>query len=180
MKKRCGDPKYREFHLYGGRGIVFVPSWSNYEGFKAWALESGWKPGLTIERKDVNGNYEPTNCIFVPPSEQSQNRRKRETWRDGLVTSSRWKGVTFKPADEKNRTVTDKWISTICLNQVQIFLGHFANESEAAFAYNVASQRLFNAWAVRNEIPEGLLTEEMKVSIADRVNRLLDQKQLVS
>ena len=72
MKYRCNNPHYREYARYGGRGIKLCDEWSeNSQVFITWALENGYKPGLTIDRIDNDGNYEPSNCRFIPRIENS-------------------------------------------------------------------------------------------------------------
>lgn len=75
MKQRCTNPKTTRFEDYGGRGIRVCDEWLKYENFRDWAYRSGYKEGLSIERVNVNGNYEPFNCTWIPLLEQANNRR---------------------------------------------------------------------------------------------------------
>lgn len=86
MKNRCTNPNDHSYKHYGGRGIKYTTEWKTFEPFYDWAMQSGYKEGLTIERKDVNGNYEPDNCCWIPPSKQGVNTR-RTVWieHEGVV-----------------------------------------------------------------------------------------------
>lgn len=81
MNKRCYNPNTNNYANYGGRGIAVCDEWREYEPFKQWALEQGYDPTnknrneQTIDRIDVNGNYEPSNCRFVDNRVQSNNKR---------------------------------------------------------------------------------------------------------
>lgn len=75
MRERCEDPKNRAYENYGGRGIVVCDEWKEYLPFRNWALSNGYMQGLTIDRKNNDGNYEPLNCRFVTPAVQSRNKR---------------------------------------------------------------------------------------------------------
>ena len=75
IKDRCFNLKEPAFKYYGGRGITICPEWkNNYLAFKKWALSSGYKNNLTIDRVDNNGNYEPTNCQWLTKRENAKKR----------------------------------------------------------------------------------------------------------
>lgn len=75
MKRRCNNPNVLHYEDYGGRGIKVCDSWNDYINFKEWAISSGYKEGLTLDRIDVDGNYEPSNCRWVGWHTQQRNRR---------------------------------------------------------------------------------------------------------
>lgn len=83
IKQRCDNPNCKSYKNYGGRGIIYNISWSKYENFKRdmiikyiSSIKKYGKAGLSIERKDVNGNYCFDNCIFIPHFQQGSNTRK--------------------------------------------------------------------------------------------------------
>ncbi len=76
MKTRCDNPKSGKWEHYGGRGISYDPKWKSFECFYL-DMFPFWFEGLTLERKDNNGNYCQDNCDWVPQSVQNGNRRPR-------------------------------------------------------------------------------------------------------
>lgn len=77
MKTRCYNPNQEEFHNYGGRGIVVCEEWKNSKRvFVEWAMKSGYQDGLSLDRIDVNGNYEPGNCRWATDHIQTRNMRR--------------------------------------------------------------------------------------------------------
>lgn len=75
MKRRCSSPSEKSFKDYGGRGITVCQEWEEFEPFMKWALTVGYKDDLTIDRINVNGNYEPDNCKWSTLKEQARNKR---------------------------------------------------------------------------------------------------------
>lgn len=75
MKTRCYNKNHKYYADYGGRGIKVCDEWKDYIGFKQWAIPAGYHEGLSIERIDVDGDYCPENCKWIPLSEQNRNKR---------------------------------------------------------------------------------------------------------
>lgn len=76
MRRRCLNPRNPGFENYGGRGISICPRWSDYSAF---LVDMGRKPSPShsLERKNVDGNYEPSNCRWATAREQRSNQRRR-------------------------------------------------------------------------------------------------------
>lgn len=74
IRHRCNNPKASDYKYYGGKGIKVCQEWSDFEAFKEWAINSGWEPNLTIDRKDASKDYSPENCRWA--TMQTQNRNK--------------------------------------------------------------------------------------------------------
>ena len=87
MKERCLNPKNSNYRNYGGRGIEVCPEWLNdFEEFRNWSLKTGYdynapKGECTLDRIDVNGNYEPSNCRWITIQEQNKNKRPSSEWK---------------------------------------------------------------------------------------------------
>lgn len=74
MKQRCTNPNRKDYEFYGGRGINICPKWLQFSSF---LKDMGERPlGMSLDRIDVNGDYEPKNCKWATQSEQVKNRRK--------------------------------------------------------------------------------------------------------
>lgn len=93
MKQRCYNKKHTKYKNYGGRGISICNEWLfNSNAFYSWAITNGYNDDLTIDRIDVNGNYEPSNCRWVTMKTQQNNRtnNKNITMRGQTKTLSQW------------------------------------------------------------------------------------------
>lgn len=75
MRQRCTNKRNKDYKYYGGRGIQVCLAWTEYSSFRDWAISSGYAQGLTIDRINTNGNYEPQNCRWITIQEQQKNRR---------------------------------------------------------------------------------------------------------
>ena len=75
MKQRCTNPNYPRSKDYMGRGITICREWlDDFMNFYNWAMGNGYEDELSIDRIDVNGNYEPSNCRWITIQEQQLNR----------------------------------------------------------------------------------------------------------
>lgn len=76
MKTRCFNSNEKCYKHYGGRGISVCDEWKDdFGAFYDWSISNGYKDGLSIERKNVNENYEPNNCEWITIKEQAANKR---------------------------------------------------------------------------------------------------------
>lgn len=92
MKKRCLNPKNHAYKYYGGRGIHVYKDWLDFPTFYDWAMANGYQKNLTIDRIDSNGNYEPSNCRWMPLKEQNNNKTSSHkiTFRSETKTLRDW------------------------------------------------------------------------------------------
>ena len=77
MLNRCDNPNNQSFGDYGGRGIKVCEEWRSVQVFADWAMKNGYDDDLTIERINNDGDYEPSNCEWIPKGEQVLNQRVR-------------------------------------------------------------------------------------------------------
>lgn len=90
MVQRCTNLSQPDYYRYVGRGITVCQEWrESFEAFETWALANGYSKGLQLDRINNDGNYEPGNCRFVTPKENSSNRSSNTyVWLDGLVLTA--------------------------------------------------------------------------------------------
>ena len=79
MIHRCYDPKHHKYYRYGARGISVCDDWrNNYDTFYNWAINNGYKEGLSIDRINNDGNYEPSNCRWTTRKQQQRNMSRNK------------------------------------------------------------------------------------------------------
>lgn len=125
MKYRCCNSKSDSFKNYGERGISVCDKWLNdFMSFYNWAIHNGYKEGLTLDRKNSNGNYEPDNCRWTTKFVQAQNKRRLQK-----NNTSGYRGVSY-------RTENQMWSVRIHINKKTILLGYFKTALEGAKVYD--------------------------------------------
>ena len=118
VKYRCYCKTSKDYANYGGRGIVMCDEWKNdFLVFYNWAISNGYKEEktdkglniLTLDRIDVNGNYEPSNCRFVTNAVQALNKRNTmsdsERYRECPVCKNKFK---VSQRTSKQKTCSNK------------------------------------------------------------------------
>lgn len=97
IKSRCYNPNARQYENYGGRGIRMCDEWQDPQKFVEWCYQTGYdklapKGECTIDRIDVNGNYEPSNCRWATALEQANNKRNtvRYKYNEKSMTIAEW------------------------------------------------------------------------------------------
>lgn len=112
MKNRCYRKNYPQYNNYGGRGIKVCDEWLNdFLTFKNWSLENGYKEGLSIDRINPNGNYEPNNCRWITMFEQASNKRNNifYTINGETKTQAQWCRTYNIPVTNVRRRLNSGW-----------------------------------------------------------------------
>ena len=120
MIYRCNNPKDKSYKNYGGRGITVCEEWLDLKVFIDWCEET-YIEGMTLDRINVDKNYQPENCRWVNMSVQNSNKGIKET------NTSGYTGVTW----HKNR---NRWCSAIRSQGVLINVGTFKDKMDAVVA----------------------------------------------
>ena len=93
--QRCENEDSTGYKNYGGRGVRVFSEWHDFTVFREWAVKNGYNDKLSIDRIDVNGDYEPSNCRWVTIEIQANNKRKNVfiTYNNETKTASKWAGI---------------------------------------------------------------------------------------
>jgi hypothetical protein len=150
MKDRTLNPMCKQYNGYGGRGITICEEWLDVQNFYNWAITNGYEEdkGLSIDRIDNDGNYEPSNCRWTTRVIQARNQRMYKN------NSSGYKGVHLNKKTNKYRAV-------ITINKEKIHLGLFPTAEEGAIAYNNYIIENNLEGFILNEIPQEHLEKEI-------------------
>lgn len=127
IRRRCLNPNYKYFYLYGERGISVCEEWLGKDGqknFREWAVNNGYEKGLTIDRIDNNKGYSPDNCRWVTSKEQSYNRRSNKliTIHGKTQTVTEWAKETGMPIGTLQNRLRYGWEEDRLLEPKQVHL----------------------------------------------------------
>jgi len=137
MMGRCYNLKNKHYQSYGGRGISVCIDWQDLANFVSWA-ESTYIEGMTMDRINNDGNYEPTNIRWSDKTTQALNKRISKSNTSGFVGIYWHKGNT-------------KWFAQISVNKIVIYLGYFNSVQEAVQARDI--------YIIENKLPHKLSTD---------------------
>jgi hypothetical protein len=92
MRRRCNNYKRPDFKWYGALGVKVCAEWGRASSFIEWAMASGYRDDLTLDRIDVRGDYGPDNCRWADIKTQERNRRnnRRITFNGETMCMSEW------------------------------------------------------------------------------------------
>lgn len=117
IKTRCYNKNSSGYKDYGGRGIKMCDEWLDFWTFREWAYANGYKDGLTIERKDNDGDYCPENCCWIESFEQASNKRNNTFIEYGgkKQTAAQWARELGVGKDTITYRVRAGWTPEECL-----------------------------------------------------------------
>ena len=137
MKSRCYNRNNKNYKDYGKKGVIICDEWLGENGFVnfyKWSMSHGYSENLSIDRIDVNGNYEPSNCRWTDVITQENNRTNNHiiTYNNETMTMAMWArklGIGYKTL--ANRILTYGWsIEKAFTTPVRERLNNKENESE--------------------------------------------------
>ena len=147
IKGRCYNPKSHGFEHWGGRGIIICDEWLNeFKLFYDWCIGNGWKKGLSIDRINNNGNYEPLNCRIVTHQENNCNTRLIN-----VANNSGYRGVCY---DKR----VGFYRGYVNYKKKRIFDSNFSTAKQAAIARDI--------FCIKNNIPLPLNFPELQFNQA--------------
>lgn len=179
MRGRCYRPNEPKYKNYGGRGITICEEWSGKTGFAnfvTWSYANGFEMGLTIDRIDVNGNYEPLNCRWITNQEQQNNKTNNHyiTYNGETKSMTVWArllGIKTKKAEKlvykKKLETIEEWLEYLEKQKRGEIRGHkshiyYYNDmtmEEISEKYNI---KLITLYARRKKNPDITFEELVK------------------
>lgn len=135
MKRRCNNKNDSHYESYGGRGIKVCKEWDDYEVFAEWAKMNNYSKNMTIDRIDLDKDYTPDNCRWIPMEEQPKNKRNTvyliyEGKQKRMVEIAKEIGIRTKTLSsryyrfkKRNPDVSDDSITVEMIEPTEVFKG---------------------------------------------------------
>ncbi len=158
--------KCKQYKNYGGRGITMCDEWKNdFQAFYDWSITNGYKSGLTIDRIDVNGNYEPYNCRWVDWNTQQNNRRNNKyiSYNGKTMSLSDWCKYYNADYDLIESRMLNGWSFDRALN---------TPKQSKIFIWYKGKQYTMNALSKKLNIPYNTLSYNFKKKGYDYIKKL--------
>lgn len=133
IKNRCYCKTASNYKYYGGRGITVCDEWlHDFQAFYDWAMANGYDDSLTIDRIDVNGNYEPSNCRWITQKAQMNNysRNRLITYNGKTQTMSQWAdelGIKYDTLESRLNRL--KWSIERAMKGVKYERKHYSGKT---------------------------------------------------
>ena len=109
MIRRCHDPRRKDYHKYGARGITVCDEWlgeNGFQNFRKWSFENGYSEKMSIDRIDNEKGYSPDNCRWTTMTVQQNNRTNNRMITvngitDTMANWSRKSGIPYSTMQER-------------------------------------------------------------------------------
>lgn len=189
MKDRCKNPSNKKYAIYGGRGIKVCDEWLGENGFinfYNWSMKNGYADGLSIDRIDPNGNYEPSNCRWTDYKTQSNNtsRNRYITYNGKTQTMAQWAdelGISYQTLNSRINTskmsIEDAFRTEKMNNHTRG--AEIVHKTEAfgeeKYLYEWAEEKGINPSTISSRVNKGMSIED---AISTRKMQKLPQSQL--
>lgn len=157
MRRKCNNPTHKQFRLFGAKGIKYASEWNNFDHFQRWAMQNGYQEGLLLDRKDLNGDFKPSNCIFVKRKEHSNVKQSP------IIKSGR-DNFQFKHG-MKNTRLYNIWdtMKQRCLNANQKDYKNYGGRGITVSEEWLEFSNFYN-WSMANGYRDNLSVERVNVN----------------
>ncbi len=164
MRARCIRLSSKDYKNYGARGIIVCEEWRNhFESFYHWAIQQGYEDHLTLDRIDVNGNYEPANCRWATIKEQANNTRvnRRITINCETKTIAEWAALAGISPKALRYRIESGWNEKDLLVPVGVQNVYITIGKETKTISEWAKEKGVSASMVSSRYKNGILGEDL-------------------
>ena len=160
IKSRCKNINNERFSSYGGRGITICEEWNNdFLSFYNWSMSNGYIDGLTIDRINNNGSYEPNNCRWTDMKVQNNNRRNNKfiTYNGKTKTLQQWADSLGINQDNLSSRLIRGWT-------FEKAISYKPNETHYVYIEYNNKKKTISEWAREQNIPMQILWHRIRIA----------------